>query len=104
MNDCVTKFKFDNVYGCRQKLPDGIMRATDVMIGGNRVLICGYGDMGKGSTFAMRGVSARVIIAECDPTCALQACMDGFQLAALESVCTKLIFTSQLLAVSRSSG
>merc|ERR1712196_687808 len=77
---------FDNVYGCRHSLPDGIMRATDVMIGGKRVLICGYGDVGKGSAFAMRGSGARVLIAECDPICALQACMEGFQMGTLESV------------------
>merc|ERR1712167_58966 len=77
---------FDNVYGCRHSLPDGIMRATDVMIGGKRVMICGYGDVGKGSAFAMRGAGARVIIAECDPICALQACMEGFQVATLEQV------------------
>merc|ERR1712170_310461 len=86
VNDCVTKSKFDNVYGCRHSLPDGIMRATDVMIGGKRVLICGYGDVGKGSAFAMRGCGARVIVAEIDPICALQACMEGFQVAPLESV------------------
>merc|ERR1712025_224122 len=86
VNDCVTKSKFDNVYGCRHSLPDGIMRATDVMIGGKRVLICGYGDVGKGSAFAMRGSGARVMISECDPICALQACMEGFQVVAMESV------------------
>jgi len=86
VNDCVTKSKFDNVYGCRHSLPDGIMRATDVMIGGKRALICGYGDVGKGSAFAMRGMGARVLIAEIDPICALQACMEGFQVATLESV------------------
>jgi len=86
VNDCVTKSKFDNVYGCRHSLPDGIMRATDVMIGGKRVLVCGYGDVGKGSAFAMRGSGARVLIAEIDPICALQACMEGFQVATLESV------------------
>merc|ERR1712139_633581 len=86
VNDCVTKSKFDNVYGCRHSLPDGIMRATDVMIGGKRVLICGFGDVGKGSAFAMRGAGGRVIIAEIDPICALQACMEGFQVAPLESV------------------
>merc|ERR1712190_587431 len=86
VNDCVTKSKFDNVYGCRHSLPDGIMRATDVMIGGKRVLICGYGDVGKGSAFAMRGSGARVLISECDPICALQACMEGFQVVAIESV------------------
>merc|ERR1712146_527301 len=74
------------VYGCRHSLPDGIMRATDVMIGGKRTLICGYGDVGKGSAFAMRGAGARVIIAEIDPICALQACMEGYQVAPLESV------------------
>jgi len=86
VNDCVTKSKFDNVYGCRHSLPDGIMRATDVMIGGKRALICGYGDVGKGSAFALRGCGARVLIAEVDPICALQACMEGFQVVTLESV------------------
>merc|ERR1712206_73972 len=86
VNDCVTKSKFDNVYGCRHSLPDGIMRATDVMIGGKRALVCGYGDVGKGSAFALRGAGARVLIAEIDPICALQACMEGFQVVTLESV------------------
>merc|ERR1711871_1257501 len=86
VNDCVTKSKFDNVYGCRHSLPDGIMRATDVMIGGKRALICGYGDVGKGSAFAMRGAGARVLISEIDPICALQACMEGFQVVTTESV------------------
>merc|ERR1712003_425547 len=86
VNDCVTKSKFDNVYGCRHSLPDGIMRATDVMIGGKRALIAGYGDVGKGCAFAMRGCGARVIITEIDPICALQACMEGFQVSTLESV------------------
>jgi adenosylhomocysteinase len=90
VNDCVTKSKFDNVYGCRHSLPDGIMRATDVMIGGKRCLICGYGDVGKGSAFAMRGSGARVIIAEIDPICALQACMEGFQVAPLEEVVSEI--------------
>merc|ERR1712036_5573 len=95
VNDCVTKSKFDNVYGCRHSLPDGIMRATDVMIGGKRALVCGYGDVGKGSAFALRGAGARVIIAEIDPICALQACMEGFQVAALESVVGEVdIFTT----------
>merc|ERR1712004_886691 len=85
VNDCVTKSKFDNVYGCRHSLPDGIMRATDVMIGGKRVLVAGYGDVGKGSAFAMRGSGARVLIAECDPICSLQACMEGFQVVKMES-------------------
>merc|ERR1712113_1006928 len=86
VNDCVTKSKFDNVYGCRHSLPDGIMRATDVMIGGKRVLIAGYGDVGKGCAFAMRGAGARVLISGCDPICALQACMEGFQVVTMESV------------------
>merc|ERR1712039_462211 len=86
VNDCVTKSKFDNVYGCRHSLPDGIMRATDVMIGGKRALVCGYGDVGKGSAFAMRGAGARVMVTECDPICALQACMEGFQVATMEEV------------------
>merc|ERR1711869_76335 len=86
VTDCVTKSKFDNVYGCRHSLPDGIMRATDVMIGGKRAMIMGYGDVGKGSAFALRGAGARVLISEIDPICALQACMEGFQVATLESV------------------
>merc|ERR1719382_1086513 len=95
VNDCVTKSKFDNVYGCRHSLPDGIMRATDVMIVGKRVLIFGYGDVGKGSAFAMRGAGARVMIAEIDPICALQACMEGFQVATVESVVGEIdIFTT----------
>jgi len=95
VNDCVTKSKFDNVYGCRHSLPDGIMRATDVMIGGKRTLVCGYGDVGKGSAFALRGAGARVLIAECDPICALQACMEGFQVVTVESVVGEIdIFTT----------
>merc|ERR1712242_501236 len=95
VNDCVTKSKFDNVYGCRHSLPDGIMRATDVMIGGKRALICGYGDVGKGCAFAMRGAGARVMITECDPICALQACMEGFQVATMEQVVGEIdIFVS----------
>merc|ERR1712167_176648 len=86
VNDCVTKSKFDNVYGCRHSLPDSIMRATDVMIGGKRALIAGYGDVGKGCAFAMRGCGARVLVPEIAPICALQACMEGFQVATMESV------------------
>jgi len=86
VNDCVTKSKFDNVYGCRHSLPDSIMRATDVMIGGKRALIAGYGDVGKGCAFAMRGSGARVHITEIDPICALQACMEGFQVCTIEEV------------------
>merc|ERR1712072_1554575 len=95
VNDCVTKSKFDNVYGCRHSLPDSIMRATDVMIGGKRALVCGYGDVGKGCAFALRGCGARVFVTECDPICALQACMEGFQVATMESVCGEVdIFVS----------
>merc|ERR1719486_60333 len=86
VNDCVTKSKFDNVYGCRHSLPDSIMRATGVMIGGKRALICGYGDVGKGCAAAMRGAGARVMVTECDPICALQACMEGFQVATINEV------------------
>merc|ERR1712054_200712 len=95
VNDCVTKSKFDNVYGCRHSLPDGIMRATDVMIGGKRAAIMGYGDVGKGCAFAMRGAGARVIITEIDPICALQACMEGFQVATMEEIVSEIdIFVS----------
>jgi adenosylhomocysteinase len=84
VNDCVTKSKFDNVYGCRHSLPDGIMRATDVMLGGKRALVCGYGDVGKGCAFALRGAGSRVLITEIDPINALQACMEGFQVVTME--------------------
>merc|ERR1711896_126109 len=86
VNDCVTKSKFDNVYGCRHSLPDGIMRATDVMLGGKRCLVCGFGDVGKGSAASLRGQGARVMIAEIDPICALQACMEGYQVVTLDEV------------------
>jgi len=95
VNDCVTKSKFDNVYGCRHSLPDGIMRATDVMIGGKRALVCGYGDVGKGCAIALKGCGARVMITEIDPICALQACMEGFQVVRMEDVVGEVdIFTS----------
>merc|ERR1711881_66893 len=85
----------DNVYGCRHSLPDSIMRATDVMIGGKRCMIMGYGDVGKGCAFAMRGCGGRVMITECDPICALQACMEGFQVATMEEVVSEIdIFVS----------
>jgi len=86
VNDAVTKSKFDNVYGCRHSLPDGIMRATDVMIAGKIVVICGYGDVGKGSAQAMKACGARVMVTEVDPICALQACMEGFQIVRLNDV------------------
>lgn len=86
VNDSVTKSKFDNKYGCRHSLTDGIMRATDVLIGGKVAVVCGYGDVGKGCAESLRGQGARVIITEIDPICALQAAMDGFQVATLEDV------------------
>ena len=84
VNDCVTKSKFDNVYGCRHSLPDGLMRATDVMIAGKKVVICGFGDVGKGCAQAMRGCGARVFVTECDPICALQACMEGYHVVTVD--------------------
>ena len=84
VNDAVTKSKFDNKYGCRHSLIDGINRATDTLIGGKVAVICGYGDVGKGSAESLRGQGARVIITEIDPICALQAAMDGFQVTTLE--------------------
>lgn len=86
VNDSVTKSKFDNVYGCRHSLPDGIMRATDVMIAGKHVVICGYGDVGKGCADAMQAAGARVTVTEIDPICALQACMEGLSVKKLETV------------------
>jgi adenosylhomocysteinase len=86
VNDSVTKSKFDNKYGCRHSLIDGINRATDVLIGGKVAVVCGYGDVGKGCAEALRGQGARVIITEIDPICALQAAMDGYQVARLEDV------------------
>jgi len=86
VNDSVTKSKFDNVYGCRHSLPDGIMRATDVMLAGKTVLICGYGDVGKGSAQSMKNAGARTLVAEIDPICALQAAMEGFQIVRLKDV------------------
>ena len=86
VNDSVTKSKFDNKYGIRHSLPDGINRATDVLIGGKVAFVVGYGDVGKGAAEALRGQGARVIIGEIDPICALQAAMDGFQVARLDDV------------------
>ena len=84
VNDSVTKSKFDNLYGCRESLADGIKRATDVMVAGKTVLVCGYGDVGKGCAQSMRGFGARVIITEIDPICALQAAMEGFEVMPTE--------------------
>ena len=86
VNDSVTKSKFDNIYGCRHSLPDGIMRATDIMIGGKAVVVAGYGEVGKGCAQSMRGQGARVLITEIDPICALQAAMEGYQVVRLEDV------------------
>jgi len=84
VNDSVTKSKFDNLYGCRESLADGIKRATDVMIAGKVVVVCGYGDVGKGCAHSMRGYGARVIVTEIDPICALQAAMEGFEVKTVE--------------------
>ncbi len=86
VNDSVTKSKFDNLYGCRHSLVDGIFRATDVMLAGKTAVVCGYGDVGKGSAESLRAQGARVIVTEIDPICALQAAMEGFQVARLDDV------------------
>ena len=86
VNDSVTKSKFDNKYGCRHSLIDGINRATDVLIGGKVAVVCGYGDVGKGCAESLRGQGARVIVTEIDPICALQAAMDGYQVDTLDNV------------------
>ena len=90
VNDSVTKSKFDNKYGCRHSLIDGINRATDVMIAGKLALICGYGDVGKGCVESLRGQGARVLVTEIDPICALQAAMDGLEVVTLEDVVDKV--------------
>ncbi len=87
VNDCVTKSKFDNLYGCRESLIDGIKRATDVMISGKKAVVCGYGDVGKGCAQAFRGNGATVFVTEIDPICALQACMEGFQVVTMDDAC-----------------
>ena len=84
VNDSVTKSKFDNLYGCRESLADGIKRATDIMIAGKVVMVCGYGDVGKGCAQSMRGFGARVLVSEIDPICALQAAMEGFEVCTVE--------------------
>ena len=84
VNDSVTKSKFDNLYGCRESLADGIKRATDVMIAGKVVVVCGYGDVGKGCAHSMRTYGARVLVTEIDPICALQAAMEGFEVTTLQ--------------------
>ncbi|HLP00168.1 MAG TPA: adenosylhomocysteinase [Fimbriimonas sp.] len=95
VNDSVTKSKFDNLYGCRESLVDGIKRATDVMIAGKVALVCGYGDVGKGSAQALRALSAQVWVTECDPICALQAAMEGYRVVTMEYAADKAdIFVS----------
>src|SRR5690606_31304749 len=89
VNDSVTKSKFDNKYGCRHSVIDGLNRATDVLIGGKVAVVCGYGDVGKGCADALRGQGARVIVTEIDPICALQAAMDGYEVTVLEDVVDK---------------
>ncbi len=89
VNDSVTKSKFDNKYGCRHSLVDGLNRAVDLLIGGKVVVVCGYGDVGKGCAESLRGQGARVVVTEIDPICALQAAMDGFQVSTLEEVLTQ---------------
>ena len=84
VNDCVTKSKFDNKYGTRESLVDAIRRGTDVMLAGKVAIVCGYGDVGKGSAASLRGAGARVLVTEVDPICALQAAMDGFEVVTLE--------------------
>jgi adenosylhomocysteinase len=86
VNDSVTKSKFDNLYGCRHSLVDGICRATDVMLAGKLVVVCGYGDVGKGCAQSLRGQGARVVVTEIDPICALQAAMEGYEVLTLEDV------------------
>ena len=86
VNDSVTKSKFDNVYGCRHSLPDGLARATDVMLGGKVAVVCGYGEVGKGCAQSLRGQGCRVVVTEIDPICALQAAMEGFEVTTLDSL------------------
>jgi adenosylhomocysteinase len=92
VNDSVTKSKFDNKYGCRHSLIDGINRATDILIGGKIAVVCGYGDVGKGCAESFRGQGARVIVTEIDPICALQAAMDGFEVRTLDEVVSQADF------------
>ncbi|KAL5014509.1 hypothetical protein ScPMuIL_008779 [Solemya velum] len=86
VNDSVTKTKFDNLYSCRESILDALKRTTDVMFGGKQVLVCGYGEVGKGCTAALKGLGATVTVTEVDPICALQACMDGFRVHRLDEV------------------
>src|SRR5207247_7187909 len=95
VNDSVTKSKFDNIYGCRHSLPDGLARATDVMLGGKLAVVAGYGEVGKGCAQALRGQGCRVVVTEVDPICALQAAMEGYEVTTLDDVVEKAdIFVS----------
>ncbi len=89
VNDSVTKSKFDNLYGCRESLADGIKRATDIMIAGKVVVVCGYGDVGKGCAHSMKSYGARVLVTEIDPICALQAAMEGYEVVTMEDACSE---------------
>src|SRR5258706_4384346 len=86
VNDSVTKSKFDNIYGCRHSLPDGLARATDVMLGGKVAVVLGFGEVGKGCAQALKGQGCRVVVTEIDPICALQAAMEGYQVVTLADV------------------
>eukprot|EP00759_Apiculatamorpha_spiralis_P054647 PhF_6_TR6996/c0_g1_i1/m.10381/K01251/E3.3.1.1, ahcY; adenosylhomocysteinase len=97
VNDSVTKSKFDNLYGCRESVLDGVRRATDIMVAGKTVLVAGYGDVGKGCASAFRGSGARVIVAEIDPICALQACMEGYEVNTIDAVAS---FTNVFLTTT----
>jgi adenosylhomocysteinase len=103
VNDSVTKSKFDNLYGCRESLADGIKRATDVMVAGKVAVVCGYGDVGKGSAHSLRGFGARVIVTEIDPINALQAAMEGFEVTTIEDTLGTATFTSPAPATATSS-
>jgi adenosylhomocysteinase len=103
VNDSVTKSKFDNIYGCRESLVDGIKRATDVMVAGKVAVVCGYGDVGKGSAEALRSQRARVWVTEIDPICALQACMAGYQVGTVEDALRSPTSTSPPPATATSS-
>ena len=101
VNDSVTKSKFDNLYGCKESLVDGIKRATDTMIAGKHCIVCGYGDVGKGSAESLRALGAKVMITEIDPICALQACMEGYDVVTLEDKVAEIdIFVTCLLYTS----
>jgi adenosylhomocysteinase len=89
VNDSVTKSKFDNLYGCRESLVDGIKRATDVMLAGKLAVVCGYGNVGKGSARSLRSQGARVLVTEIDPICALQAAMEGYQVTTMDKAASQ---------------